>query len=393
MKQISLLLCCALTSLTTFAQNDFLWRFPTDSAIYSTPVVSGAHVYFGSSDTYLYAVTKSAGKLNWKFKTNGKVNSSVALTEKSVLFTSTDGNIYSVDKTNGKLVWNFKTGGEQRYDLWDYYLSSPVVFNNVVYVGSGDSSIYALDAVHGKKIWQYKTNGIVHASPVVKDSTVFIGSYDGWFYALNAKNGSLRWKFKTVGDAYFPKGEIQKAAVIHKNTIFFGSRDFNIYALDLITGTGKWNMKERGSWIIATPHFYNDNLYFGTSDTHRFYCMNAESGEIKWTLPLNMRVYGTASSIGSQVLFGSFNGKVYFVNSETGKINSTFQTPESKKLYAGLFDADDHIRKDVDLYGKDYLITEKKILALGSILSDPVSENNILYFGDTNGYFYALKLQ
>lgn len=393
MKQISLLLLCVLTSLPTFSQIELRWRFPTDSAIYSTPVVSGEHIYFGSSDTYLYALTKSEGKLSWKFKTNGKVNSMVAATEKSVMFSSTDGKIYSVNKADGKLAWSFKTGGEQRYDLWDYYLSSPVVHNQVVYVGSGDSAVYALDALNGRKLWQYKTMGIVHASPVVKDSTVFIGSYDGWFYALDAKNGSLRWKFKTVGDAYFPKGEIQKAAVIHKNTIYFGSRDFNIYALDLKTGTGKWNMKERGSWVIATPHFYNDNIYFGTSDTHRFYCMNAESGEIKWTLPLNMRVYGTASSIGDQVVFGSFNGKIYFVDAENGKINSTYQTPESKKSYTTIFDADDHIRKDVDLYGNDYILIEKRILALGSILSSPVTENNSLYFGDTNGYFYALKLQ
>jgi outer membrane protein assembly factor BamB len=393
MKQLSSLLLYALTSISVFAQNDLLWRFPTDSAIYSTPVISGDHVYFGSSDTYLYSLTKSGGKLNWKFKTNGKVNSSVAATEKSVLFSSMDGKIYAVNKTNGALQWTFKTRGEQRYDLWDYYLSSPVVHNQVVYDGSGDSSIYALDAVNGKKIWQYKTNGIVHATPVIKDSTVFVGSYDGWFYALDSKNGNLRWKFKTVGDAYFPKGEIQKAAIIHKNTIYFGSRDFNIYALDLVTGTGRWNMKERGSWVIATPHFYNDNIYFGTSDTHRFYAMNAESGEIKWTLPINMRVYGTASSIGNQIIFGSFNGKIYFVDAETGQVNSTFQTPESKKSYAGLFDANDHLRKDVDLYGNEYLLTEKKILALGSIVSSPVADNNMLYFGDTNGYFYALKLQ
>ncbi|MBK7030868.1 MAG: PQQ-binding-like beta-propeller repeat protein [Bacteroidales bacterium] len=38
-----------------------------------------------------------------------------------------------------------------------------------------------------------------------------------------------------------------------------------------------------------------------------------------------------------------------------------------------------------------YLESEKKIQALGSILSDPLVDDNTLYFGDANGHFYALS--
>jgi outer membrane protein assembly factor BamB len=341
---------------------------------------------------YLYAVDKASGKLIWKFETKGAVNSSPAIHQNNVIFSSADGIIYSVDKNTGKLVWKFKTKGEQRYDLWDYYLSSATISDNVAYIGSGNSTIYALRADSGKMLWSYKTNGVVHATPVLKDNTVFVGSYDGNFYALNSQSGKLIWKFKTVGDAYFPKGEIQRAALVHNNTIIFGSRDYNIYAIDAKTGTGKWNMKERGSWIIATPLLYNNNIYFGTSDTHRFYCMSAESGELKWTLPLNMRVYGTASRIDNEIVFGCFNGKVYSVDAASGKNRAIFQTEESKKRYSTLYTSDDEFRKDFELYGKDYVANEKQILSLGSILSDPLVENQTLYFGDTNGFFYALKV-
>lgn len=393
MKQLMVLLSCICSACACYAQHSVLWKFSTASAIYSSPVISGNNVYFGSGDMNCYAVDKTSGKLAWKFETKGPVNSSPAIHDNSIVFSSADGNIYAADKNNGRPLWVFKTKGEQRYDLWDYYLSSPVIDNNIVYVGSGDSTIYAISAGTGKMIWSYKTNGIVHASPVIKGDTVFIGSYDGCFYALDAKMGKLIWKFKTVGDASFPKGEVQKAALLQDNTVVFGSRDYNIYALDAKTGTGLWNMKERGSWIIATPFFHNGNIYFGTSDTHRFYCTDLRSGEIKWTLPLNMRVYGTAAMVDGNIVFGCFNGKIYLVDAGTGNIKSTFQTEESKKRYAGLYGPDDHFRKGFELYGDNYIAAEKQILSLGSILSSPLVENRTLYFGDANGYFYALQVE
>jgi outer membrane protein assembly factor BamB len=344
-----------------FAQKKTLWKFATGSAIYSSPVISKELIYFGSADHHLYALDKVSGKLKWKFLTKGQVHSSAAIHEDIVVFSSADGNVYALNKNNGKQLWKYETGGEKIYDVWDYYLSSPVIHQNMVYVGSGDSVIYAIDVRSGEKSWSYKTGGIVHATPVVKDNKVLVGSYDGFFYALDAQNGKLIWKFKTVGDAYFPKGEIQKAALVTNSTVFFGSRDFNIYALDLKTGTGKWNMKERGSWIIATPLLYQDNIYFGTSDTHQFYCMSEKSGKIKWTLPLNMRVYGTALIMDNQLVFGCFNGKIYFVDPESGRVKDTFQTQESKDKYSILFDNQDKFRNDV--YDQDYLAGEKKILA------------------------------
>jgi outer membrane protein assembly factor BamB len=387
---IAALFSC-LSAESTYSQHQLLWKFATGAAIHSSAVTNTNRIYFGSADSNFYALDKASGKLSWKFKTKGPIHSSPAIYQDKVLFSSADGKIYGLNKDNGKIVWTYQTNGEKVYDVWDYYLSSPIVDNNIAYVGSGDSCIYALNIATGKKLWSYKTNGVVHAAPVIKDGVVFIGSYDGSFYALQSTTGKLIWKFKTVGDLFFPKGEIQKAALIHDNAVIFGSRDYNIYALDLKTGTGHWNMKEGGSWIIASPFFYKDNIYFGTSDTHRFYCMNAKSGQIKWTLPLSMRVYGSATVMNGEIVFGCFNGKIYFVDPESGAVKSTFQTDESKKAYASIFDENDKIKKEINLYGPDHIKAEKRILALGAILSSPFAEDQILYFGDANGFFYALS--
>lgn len=374
------------------AQDSLLWKFTTAGAIYSSAAISGNTVFFGSGDMNLYSLNKTTGEIQWTFLTSGAVHSTPAVYNESVYFSSKDGNIYSVSEKSGKLNWIYKTRGEQTYDIWDYYISSPIIENGIVYIGSGDSCMYALDAQSGKCVWKYKTNGIVHASPVVSGGMVYIGSYDGYFYALHAADGKLKWKFKTRGNSDFPLGEIQRGAVFFKDLILFGSRDYSLYVLDIETGTEKWKKDEPGSWIIATPLVYGNNIYFGTSDSHRFHCMDAQTAELKWTLPLNMRVYGTACCIENNIVFGCFNGKLYFVNSATGEVMSVFQTEDSSKHYAEIYTSDDHFRSDFTLYGEKYLESEKKILSLGSILSDPVAEGDTVYFGDANGNFYSLRI-
>src|SRR5690349_14717066 len=119
-----------------------VWKYSTDNGIYSSPCVGDGVIYFGSSDMHVYALDKYTGRLKWKFKTNGAVNATPVLDVNKVIVNSADGYVYAMNKDNGNILWKFKTKGEQRYDLWDYYLSSPVIDNHIVYIGSGDSSVY-----------------------------------------------------------------------------------------------------------------------------------------------------------------------------------------------------------------------------------------------------------
>ena len=98
-------------------------------------------------------------------------------------------------KNTPNTVWKFKTNGQ--------VVSSPVIVDNVVYIGSNDKKLYALDKVSGKLIWEFKTEGKVKSTPLVVKGKVLFLSFDGYFYALNKDTGELDWKFKTKGEATF----------------------------------------------------------------------------------------------------------------------------------------------------------------------------------------------
>ncbi len=396
MIRLTLTLLLFLTQLLVQGQENIQWKFDTKGRVYSSPLVDGDMVFTGSGDQTFYALNKASGKEVWSFKTGGAIYSSPAVQGNLVYFGSTDGYLYALNKANGKLVWVFKSGGEKTYDLWDYYLSSPRVEYNTVFWGSGDSHLYALESATGKLKWKFKSGDVIHSSPTIQDERVYFGSFDGHFYSLDAKTGKLEWKFKTVGDTYFPKGEIQETALVKDGVVYFGSRDYNIYALDAKTGRGKWNMKEHGSWIIATPLLYKDNIYVGTSDTHAFYCLSKVDGQVKWKLPLNMRVYGAAVAHEDLIYFGCFNGKLYGVDHATGEVRWEFQTESSKIYSSDVYNDSGEFRSDFVIYGntmEDVKQSESKIHQLGSILSKPTIDGQTIYFGSSDGYLYAVKLR
>lgn len=395
MKKKTLLIALLFTiRLASLASNgESLWVFETNGRIYSSPVISGEMVFFGSGDSTFYAVNKTTGILVWKYKTQGVVHSSAVILANSVCFGSADGNLYSLDKATGEIIWIFQSKGEKMLDVWDYYLSSPVVVNDKIYWGSGDGNLYAINALNGTKEWSFHAGAIIHATPLVYDEMVYFGDYNGKFYALNVETGGIIWQFKTVGDTYFPKGEIQKGASADNGIIYFGSRDYNIYALDAKSGTGHWNMKERGSWIIAEPLIYKGNVYFGTSDTHRFYCLDKTNGNPVWEIQLPMRVYGKAVAHNNRIYFGCFDGKLRGVDPGTGEVKWEFQTEGSKSNYSEVYNEEGKFKEGFELYVNDYLESEKRIHTLGSILSTPLIDNEIIYFGSSDGSLYAVPIK
>lgn len=388
----ALLLGIILNLGQLFAQeSEVVWRVQTGGRVYSSPAICGDKVFAGSGDSCLYAFDKLSGKVLWKYKTQGAVHSSPAVNDSKVYFSSTDGNIYAVNTESGSLTWKFSSNGEKAKDVWDYYLSSPRLAKGLVFWGSADSSLYAIDQYTGDFKWKFKAEDIIHSTPEIDGDTLYVGDFNGNLFALNINNGEKIWSFKTIGDRYFPKGEIQKGAVVDNGIVYFGSRDYNIYAVNKITGRGVWNRKE-GSWVISTPTVHNKMIYYGTSDTHEFVCSDKLTGEVKWRIPLPMRVFGSAAIYENTIYFGCFDGILRGADISTGNVVFEFRTKGSLENYSKVFGADRKFKPEFVLYGRDYLESERIIHSLGAILSTPVVVNETIYFGSSDGGVYAVKI-
>ena len=78
-------------NVDTAASLGLEWSFPTGGQIWSSPVVSGRVVYFGSDDKKVYAVDASTGTIKWSYSTGDLVRSSPAVVG-GVVYIGSDDN-------------------------------------------------------------------------------------------------------------------------------------------------------------------------------------------------------------------------------------------------------------------------------------------------------------
>jgi outer membrane protein assembly factor BamB len=387
------------------------WAFKTKGMVLSSPAVSGGSVYIGSTDGRLYAVDLQTGAKRWEFRTGARVTSSPAVANGTVFFESYDSNFYALDAASGAVKWKFVTGGEHRFtanhlhgiepksetmpDPFDFYLSSPAVWNSTVYFGSSDGNVYALDAASGALKWKYKTGDVVHASPAIADGMIFIGSWDSYMYALDAKSGALKWRFKTGEDVDIHNQQgIQSSAAVMNGMVYFGCRDSHLYAVDEKTGTQRWSFDNKGSWVIASPAVRDGKVFAATSDTGLFYALDAKTGAPLYSLDFHhWPMFSSPALVGNMAYIGSHQGKLLAIDLKKQAPVWEFQTDASKRLVSGYSNPDGSINYEAMQAGNFYdemVVAVAKTMDVGAVLSSPVVDRHMVIFGSADGNVYAL---
>lgn len=257
------------------------WTFSGDSddplqGVFSTPAIGEELVYISAFNGVLYALDKDTGdsfEKGWRRPVGLGLDpepliGGPALNETGtvVVVGSQDGNLYSYDAQTGEPL------GEPLFTAGDKIWSTPVIRNGVVYFGSHDGNVYAVELESGDLKWQsssaiddsvvatpFATGGAVVASPLLYKDMVIVGSFDKTLYAIDAENGSERWRFE--GSHWFWAG-----AVASNSAIFAPSMDGYVYSLDA-GGNLLWKWKrENASPIVSTPVLTLNGLVVAEKD-------------------------------------------------------------------------------------------------------------------------------
>ena len=246
-------------------QVSLLWKYKTESSIFSSPTVYKGRIYVGSCDKWFYVLNASNGELIWKFKTGNYISSSSPyIWSDKVYFSSFDTYLYSLNVDTGNLMWKFKTESVIE--------SSPIVYQGIVYFGSDDNRVYALNASTGELEWKHvatspysaegATSVLVTGAPSVYDGIVYIDSIyrghtfvngsaeyktGGCMHALNATTGELIWRFDVGGEANTERPQV------YDGIVYFGSADNNTYAVNAKTGEKVWSYTTNGQVMPGAP--------------------------------------------------------------------------------------------------------------------------------------------
>jgi outer membrane protein assembly factor BamB len=388
-----------------------LWRFPTGDRVLSTPALSHGVVYFGSDDGFFYAVDTTNGEQIWSYRTGDKVRSSPAVADGVVFFGSYDGNFYAVHRSTGREKWRFRTTGERHWraknldgmtpaeevhpDPWDFFLSSPVLAEGVVYFGTGEGMLYALDTGTGQPVWTFETGDTIHSSPAIADGTLYVGNMESRLYAVDTATGQERWHFQAGTETrYYNQHGLQSSPTVAGGMVYIGGRDGGLHAVSAADGREVWKFDTENSWVLGSPSYRNGTVYFGTSDTFKLMAVDGATGQARFEVPTGTYTYSSPAIAGDMVYVGTCGGVLFAVDATTGAVKWTFQTEASERDEHDVLNPDGTWNYG-NLFAGEYsyenaIAAVDRFLDLGAFLSSPVVADAVLYIGSADGHLYAL---
>ena len=156
------------------------WSYSNKGSwVIASPAVSGGKVYFATSDTALfYAMDAKSGAVLYSLDNKQwPMFSSPAIAGDMLYIGSHQGKLLAINLKTQKFAWTFETQASKK--------------NGPTYTKSDGSPNYAAaftdsfydDMVAG--VQKMMSVGAVLSSPVVVNGTIYVGSADGNVYALN----------------------------------------------------------------------------------------------------------------------------------------------------------------------------------------------------------------
>jgi outer membrane protein assembly factor BamB len=213
--------------------------------------------------------------------------------------------------------------------------------------------VYAVNIDNGTEKWRYPVEPDIGVSfytapELTPDGQLIVGGYDGLLYSLNPTNGQLNWKYDGAEGRYIG------SALSAEEYIYAPTADTSLYALDF-TGNQIWSFgTDEALWAQPATDDKCECIYLSSMD-HHLYAIDATTGRQLWKSDVSEgAIVGTPTyGEGGSLFIGTFGSEMVSLDAETGKIQ--WRTPTQDWIWSG-----------------------------------PALDDNVLYFGDLTGYFYAL---
>ncbi len=317
-------------------------------------------------------------RLRWKFMAEDEIRSTPLVHDNMLYVGTYDQNLYALDPATGALRWKFATEGG--------ICSTPAGAGDLVVFGSEDNNVYALNVAQHAVQWLFQTKSRVRSSPRLTDTTCYIGSDDGHLYALDLQTGYELWRYRT----WKP---LRCTPSVYEQMIYIGSEDCSVYGVEAVSGVMKWKFQTLRE-ITSSPVVVDKCVLIGSMDGH-VYCFDAELGWQIWRYKTAHYILGGPKSQHGLVYIGSTDQNLYAIDLKTGKLAWKFQAGgqiSSTPLISGdlLF----FTSIDQNLYCLNARSGRLawRYRAGGMIPGSPILHERTIYFGATDSWLYAVSV-
>ncbi|MFB6178586.1 MAG: PQQ-binding-like beta-propeller repeat protein [Halorientalis sp.] len=149
--------------------------------------------------------------------------------------------------------------------------------------------VFAVSASDGSLRWDFQPPGNELSTPVVRDGTVYVGTSAGLVYAVSATDGTVQWK--TVFDA-------STAPVVTDDTVFvMNGKTLSARSRD--DGSERW--RHTATYTSSAPIVVGDTVFVGTSEG--LSALAAADGAEQWHFETQWPVTQSPAVVDGTVLF------------------------------------------------------------------------------------------
>jgi outer membrane protein assembly factor BamB len=241
-------------------------------------------------DSILRSLSPVDGRIEWEKPLHGRCFAGATITEGIVYVPGGDSTLYALRSRTGEEIWTYQSGEE--------LVTSPVVAGDLILVASQSETLFAVDRVSGKWKWQYRRDAPPGftvrgtATPVVKDDVVYMGFADGYVVALALNDGSQKWErnLTTSGGTQFLDADATPVVDANGN-LFAASYKDGVYGLKADTGDMTWTSARIGTSSVVQV---GQELIVGGEG--KLSGLFAETGKEMWSLDLSMGKKGAVTA-------------------------------------------------------------------------------------------------
>jgi len=307
-------------------------------------------------------------------------------------------------------AWNFSDPSKPPMLAWKTYVpgggrvGSGVTYGDgKVFPGSFQDMQMAIDAKTGEVLWITLTKTpMIFSGAYYQGRFVRGGTDDNTMYCFNATNGDILWTYNPNTDGYFTVGCAAAYGIVYEP-----NKDGNIYAIDIETGDLVWKYKGPGTMLfpgmptVADGKVYvtsgQDATFGAETGASEFVCLNAYTGDVIWTLPIEAFVPRESVAVAYGKLFiipgdvttavDSQSGGEYVAKDQVWAFGSSTSQVSNGSWSMFRHDAQ---RSSIGNAGPSNLTLVWNYTTNGAVMSSPSIVNGILYVGSQDKNVYAI---
>ncbi|MFP6583344.1 MAG: PQQ-binding-like beta-propeller repeat protein [Candidatus Hydrogenedentota bacterium] len=266
---------------------ELLWRFQADASVYYAPVSTDDGIFFNTSKGGVFALDFSGNEL-WSdhyFQEpyhDGRprverFDAPISAFESTVLMGAMRGLVYALDAATGEQKWIYDIGGPVLGTANFHDPTDAPGDERIFIIEQGEGVLHSIALATGEGVW--KTPGVERCdgSPSIKGNAIIYGSCAAALHVFSAKDGSL------VKDILFDEdSQVAGGAAIVGDSAYVGTHSGRLFHASLNAGEVIWVNEDSLDEIFETPAVNRDYVVFSSYDGS-VYALNRDTGKLIWS--------------------------------------------------------------------------------------------------------------